>query len=101
MDPLAEPKLREASLARFSEEWSKSIEIAEDLARTFERLVDAMGGMADKGAYLSLAFEDGLTHAWWVAYRESHGDMVPRNPEMPPRMMEHEDRIVESLRGAS
>jgi hypothetical protein len=94
MDARTEPKLREGSVDRFLTEWSKSIETAEELERTFSRLVEAMGGMADRGAHLSLVFEDGLTHAWWVAYRELHGEMIPRNPELPPRMMQHEDQIV-------
>ena len=97
MDIKNEPKLREAAIDRYSHEWSGAIDQALELARTFDRLVEAMKSMSDRGCHIVLVFDDGLTQAWWSAYRESHGDMVPSNPELPPRLMLHEDAIVTGI----
>jgi C4-type Zn-finger protein len=94
METKSQPKLREAALDRYAEQWANAIDQTEELQRTFQRLTEAMAQMAERGAHLTLVFEDDLTQKWWVAYREKQGDMVPRHPEEPPALMQHEDLIV-------
>jgi hypothetical protein len=89
----SEPNLRDATIARFGEEWARALEQGAELQRTFERLTETLHALAEHGAHQTLVMPEDLLQEWWVTFQEAHGEMVPRNPATPPRM-QHEDEIV-------
>ena len=88
------PKVREAAVLQFSTEWGNALEQGEELKRTFDRLTNAMRGLAESGTHTTVVFEDELIQRWWVSYRAGKGDFVPQVAAGEPPAMEHEDSIV-------
>jgi hypothetical protein len=94
METKSEPKLRQAAHDRFGEDYEQALAIAESLIRGFARLAESMSLNAGHGIHQTVVFPHPLIQQWWVADREKRGDLVPRHPEEPPALMNHEDVIV-------
>ncbi len=78
-----EKNLRNAAVEHFQREWDETFDSAVELERCYKRLTDQMNRLAEAGCHMHLQFE-GIHQTWWVAYRESQGDLIPRNPVEAP-----------------
>jgi hypothetical protein len=89
-----EPNLQVASLEEYTRQWQAAQSRARELQQTYDKLADALRQLATYGAHTTVVFSDPLAQAWWVAYQERAGNMVPRAPDEVPITMAHEDQIV-------
>lgn len=81
--------LRNAAVDGFQKEWDQSFDASIELERCFKRLTDQMARLADAGCHMHLQFSTPLHQQWWIAYRESVGDMIPANPVEAPIPPDH------------
>lgn len=79
-----EQRMRAAAAAEFERQWQQAAEAGTELRRVLDRLAAGMHAMAEHGAHLTVVFPDELVQAWWVAYQEEHGHLVPRSRLEPP-----------------
>ncbi len=79
-----EKNVRQGSVDSFNREWSEAFDAGVELERCFKRLTDTMARLTEAGLHMHLEFPEPM-QAWWVAYRESQGDLIPhRNPLEAP-----------------
>lgn len=88
-----QPALRETALTRFGKDWGDAIEQGFAMKRTFERLAGDLRDMVAQGSRQTLVMPDPLIQQWWVAFQEQQGNMIPREPDLPPEMP-HVDEVV-------
>lgn len=70
--------LRDAAMREYQRCWQDATELGTDLSRVFDRLAASQEVLAEHGTHTTVVFKNVLVQAWWVAYQEAHGAMLPR-----------------------
>ncbi len=76
--------LRSVQVSNFSAAWAQASDAGVELERCFSRLAEHSSRLSRSGLHVLVEFQDALTQAAWVAYRESRGDLIPVHPEEAP-----------------
>lgn len=76
--------VRESTVDSFSRDWQEAHDAGVALERAYHRLTDQMNVLAGSGCHILIEFPSPLMQQWWVAYRETQGDLIPRHPEDAP-----------------
>ena len=78
------PDLRLAAVEEFNRAWGEALVAGAELRRSYEHLAKCMRDMAEHGSRQTLKMPDELEQEWWVTFQEKLGNLIPREPIMPP-----------------